>query len=340
MKKSVVYFDFMNVAACLCVIGMHCSGIVHRFENVPAWYLSLGIEVLGYWAVPGFCMLSGATMMNYRQRYSTSTFIKRRVLKVGIPLIIWTAVFYLWKRHTGAITWTGSRAFWNMLMNFNVESVYWFFAPLLMIYASMPVLSKFADDRPLLRYMILVGVLTISVFPLACNILEISYNSNFYFPLLGGYLLYPLIGWYLHTTSLKKWHKVVIYILGLLGVVSRYGHTAWTLNIQGVASQLTWGYKNLPALALSVAVFVLAKDICSTHIFQKERTANILRFLASASFGVYLIHMFVMNAFKSVFYVDVYSPVWMLAGPLAIYACCLVLVKLLQRLPGGKYIFP
>ena len=340
MKKPVVYFDFLNILACLCVIGMHCNGIVHRFEDVPAWYVSMGVETLGYWAVPGFCMLSGATMMNYRERYSTGDFLKRRFLRVGIPLLFWTAVFYLWKRCTGVIAWTGGRAFLNSLMNFSVESVYWFFAPLLMIYLSLPVLSKLADDRPLQRYVLAFGLLTISVMPMLCSILKLSYNSNFYFPVLGGYLLFPVLGWYLHHTEFKSWQKWLIYGLGLLSAFARWGYTVLTFRAEGVANQLTWGYKNLPAVLLAVAVFVLARDICSCGFFQKPKVQKALRWLSAASFGIYLIHIFVMNVIKDKLAVDVYSLAWLLLAPLAIYLICLVLVKLLQRLPLGKYIFP
>lgn len=339
-QKNVAYFDFLNIAACLCVIGMHCNGIVHQFQNVPAWYVSMGVETLGYWAVPGFCMLSGATMMNYRERYSTKQFLKRRLMKIGIPLLVWTAVFYGYKLYTGALRWTGGRAFLNMLMNFSVENVYWFFGPLIMIYLSLPVLSKFANDKSMLRYMILLAVATTSVMPLLCNILDLSYNGNFYFPLLGGYLMYPVIGYYLHITELKTWQKIIIYVLGVLAAAARYWHTAWTFQLQGWADKMTWGYMNLPALLLAVAVFVLAKDICRCGFFQKEKVRKGMRWLAGASFGIYLIHIFVRNNLMELLRADANSYIWLLGGAILTYAVSLAIVQLLKKIPGGKYIFP
>ena len=74
VPKRVVYFDVLNVLACLCVIGMHCNGAVHVFSDTYVWRQSLLVDVLAYWAVPVFIMLSGATLMNYRRRYSTKVF--------------------------------------------------------------------------------------------------------------------------------------------------------------------------------------------------------------------------------------------------------------------------
>ena len=80
-RKRVVYFDVLNVLACLSVIGMHCNGLVHNYSDTAAWRQALAVDVLAYWAVPIFIMISGATMMNYRERYSTGTFMKRRFMK-------------------------------------------------------------------------------------------------------------------------------------------------------------------------------------------------------------------------------------------------------------------
>lgn len=339
-KKSVVYFDFLNIAACLCVIGMHCNGIVHQFPKVSVWYVSMAVETLGYWAVPGFCMLSGATMMNYRERYTTKQFLTRRLMKIGIPLLVWTAVFYVYKLCTGMIKWTGGRAFINMLMTFGVENVYWFFGPLIMIYLSLPVLSHFANNKSILRYMILLAVVTTSVMPLLCGVLRLSYNSNFYFPILGGYLMYPVIGYYLHITEFKPWKKIVIYVLGALGAAIRYGHSAWTFHLRGWSEKLTWGYMNLPALLLAVAVFVLAKDICRCGFFQRERVQKAMRWLAGASFGIYLIHIFVRNRIMELLNVDIQSLAWLLGGAVLTYAVSLIAVQLIKKIPGGKYIFP
>ena len=339
-EKRVVYFDFLNIAACLCVIGMHCNGIVHRFELIPAWYVSLVVEVLGYWAVPGFLMLSGATMMNYRSRYDTRTFICHRLVKIGIPLIIWTTLFYLWKRYTGSITWTGWRAFLSMLLNFKVENVYWFFAPLITVYLSLPVLSCFADNRPMLRYLLLGGILTISVYPFACNLLGLTCNTSFLFPVMGGYLIYPVLGYYLHTSELKRWQKCLLYGAGILASIVRYGHTAWSLLEFGTVNKVTWGYTNMPALLQAASIFVLARDICDGAFFRKEKVIRWMRTLSGGSFGVYLIHVFVMNQLQQRLGVDIYCYQWLLIAPFAVYLVSLACVQVIRKIPGGKYVFP
>ena len=80
-SKHILYYDLLNICACLCVIFLHCNGIAHFYSNTLAWKQALLVEVGAYWAVPIFFMLSGATLMNYRKRYSTKEFFKKRFFR-------------------------------------------------------------------------------------------------------------------------------------------------------------------------------------------------------------------------------------------------------------------
>ena len=71
-QKRVLYFDILNIFACFSVICLHHNSIVHSFMGDTAWKQALIVEVLFYWAVPVFLMLSGANLMNYRERYTES----------------------------------------------------------------------------------------------------------------------------------------------------------------------------------------------------------------------------------------------------------------------------
>ena len=75
-KKRVLYFDVLNILACIAVISLHHNGVVHTYSNSWTWKTALLVETGAYWAVPVFLMLSGATLMNYRKNYDTVTFFK------------------------------------------------------------------------------------------------------------------------------------------------------------------------------------------------------------------------------------------------------------------------
>ena len=97
LSNRVIYFDILNILAIFAVLILHHNGIVHGSPMTRAWNTSLIAECLFYFAVPLFCMLSGANLMNYRQKYNTKTFFKKRVLKVIIPFLFWSSFMFVYK---------------------------------------------------------------------------------------------------------------------------------------------------------------------------------------------------------------------------------------------------
>lgn len=53
-QNRIIYFDVLNIIACIAVCYLHCNGEVHVFSNSRLWKESLIIEVLCYFAVPIF----------------------------------------------------------------------------------------------------------------------------------------------------------------------------------------------------------------------------------------------------------------------------------------------
>ena len=93
MKRNL-NFDLLNVICCFCVVMMHGSGVTWIYAAKPYWYSSLAVDVLCYFSVPCFFMISGATLLDYHKRYNTKTFLKKRITRTLVPYIFW-ALFYL-----------------------------------------------------------------------------------------------------------------------------------------------------------------------------------------------------------------------------------------------------
>ena len=53
-KKRVLYFDVLNILACIAVISLHHNGVVHTYSNSWTWKTALIVETGAYWAVPVF----------------------------------------------------------------------------------------------------------------------------------------------------------------------------------------------------------------------------------------------------------------------------------------------
>lgn len=342
-KKRLLYLDMLNIAACFCVVWMHCNSIVHSFSDTPVWRQSMVVETVAYWAVPVFFMLSGATLMNYRSRYTTKQFFLRRFLRVGIPYLFWSGVMLIWKLKTEqmALPDRSIRTLLTLFLDNRIEPIYWFFFPLFMVYCAMPVLSLLKDNRRCLWYMTGAAFLTGSLLPIVFQALGLHWNGALGFPAAGGTLLYVLLGYLLSTAELSRAKRLLIYAGGLLAAVGRYGIT-YALSLRdGTLNRLLFNSMGFPAVLLGAAVFVLFRQLPWEWLFRPDWTRRAIAAVSSCSFGIYLIQMIVIYYAKQCTGLTPERFLWRTAGAVGVYLVSLLLVWLMKRIPLlGRWLLP
>ena len=341
-RKRHISFDVLNIVASFGVIAMHCNWIVHQYSDTIAWKQSLVVDVLFYWAVPVFFMISGATLIGYDKKYSSVLFLKKRVKKTVIPFFIWSMVAFAYQCITGAIKiqQITFKSFLNGIFLTEYMGVYWFFVPLFMTYMCIPVLSKLVDNKKILWYISGMAFMTYSVFPFLSTVTGIAWNPSFSFPMAGGYLMYTVLGWLLHNTDFSQKSRRWIYALGVFGMSVRYVGTYCLSNQETGVNTLFWEYMNWPSVCFAVAVFVFAEHVNWEKILKKEKIKELIQSLADGCFGIYLVHMYFINIIWAVFDVTGYSFVWRVFSPVVIYFLSLCTVKCIKRIPILKNIIP
>lgn len=109
--KQYEYITLLHVVSMVAVVCLHTNRCFWDFSATAGYWASANvIECLFYFAVPVFFMLTGATLMDYSDRYDTVTFYKRRAKKILLPFVVWSlvgaAVFSLLGRNY-KFTWGG-----------------------------------------------------------------------------------------------------------------------------------------------------------------------------------------------------------------------------------------
>lgn len=330
-KKRVLYFDLINITACLCVVALHCNQMVHTWAPGKNWAAGLVIEVVCYWAVPLFFMLTGATLMKYRARYDTKTFLVKRFTRTVVPFLFWSIVlyFYIVVYRNGEPF--GPRRMINAILNNEVEQIYWFFFPLFSAYLAIPVLSLLADNKRALIFMASISFLLVSVLPFACKWIGISWPSTVSIPVCGGMLMFVILGFLLSEHDIPKRQRLIMYALGLAAMAFRYICTYISSNNLGYVDRTYFDYTAWTSVLLAIAVFVFFKNLDTSHF---EPHANAISKLAGCSFGVYLIHKPILDyLIMDMGGVPMTSILLRTVGVIFLYGICVALVLLLKRLP-------
>lgn len=96
-KKHIYYFDFLRLMSALGVIYMHVAAAPLRGALNFHWHAMNIITCFAFTAVPLFIMMSGYLVLNSQKTADVSFLLKKRLPRLAVPLIGWTAVAVLWR---------------------------------------------------------------------------------------------------------------------------------------------------------------------------------------------------------------------------------------------------
>lgn len=341
-NKRIVYYDILNIISIIAVIALHHNGIVHGNPNSRGWNTSLIVECICYFAVPVFCMLSGATLMNYRSKYDTKTFFKKRFAKVLIPFIIWSAVMFIWKILVlKTMQISGIIDFFNSFFSSKQEPTYYFMFVILGIYLMMPLFSHLAEEkyRKTLWYIVITFLIINSTIVPLLKLANIEWNMNCSVQ-IGNYMIFVILGFLLSTEDLKIKNRIMIYFGATIGLIYRYSITYIQSKNLGIVDKTTWGYANWNSVLLAASVFIIAKRLFNDAKFMNDRLSKTIAKISSCTFGIYLIHQIIMYYEVSIISVDLSSLVWRTVGIITTYLISLLIVLMIKRIPVLNRIVP
>ena len=347
MKDRVIYLDILNIVACFAVLCLHHNGIVHSYNvNTLAWRQALAFEVLFYWAVPVFFMLTGATLIPYRERCSTKAFFLKRIQRSLVPFLGWSCILFflsLYQKNIIAVSFT---QFIESIINTKLRygDIYWFFIPLFAIYLTIPILSLFHSAKNrywIFWYIVACSFITFSCLPLLVAVIGVNYNWAFGFPLNGGgYIIFVCLGYLLANIDLSKDKRILIYLLGIGSALFRYSLTYYLSLETGHVEKLLFSYTQFHSVLLAAAVFVFVKncDVLKSNIVYKH--VNLITKISSCSLGIYLIHRLIMRFLEIYVFVSSDNVYFRFFGMFLTYAVGLLVVLILKKIPVIKTIVP
>lgn len=340
MSYEKNYISILNVLACIGVV------ILHTFETGYTSDANFVFEVLiraiAYCAVPVFFMITGATLIDYRERYDTKTFFKKRLLKVIIPLIIWSIIYFIINFFKGkfSINDLSFKFVFEYFFLVKTNPIFWFFVVIIGIYLAIPVISLIPQEtrRKAFLYIIIITFVFNQFLPDLLYHLNLNYNYDLKFPLTySGWISFIFIGYYIDKYEIVKKHRVIIYVLGIIGFLTMVVPTIFISYHKNESYSWFDEYYDAPCVLYSASVFLFFKSkINNNQIVTK--IMPFFNFVAPTTLGIYVLHIAIRDFLR---YFYTYSYFGMnLVLTLSILTICFIVVKIVQKIPGLRHIFP
>ena len=334
MKKDrEIWIDWLRVIACFLVMMTHsCEPFYFGGEgsliltHSDAVWVSI-LNVIPRACVPLFVVASSYLLLP--MRYSSGDFLRKRVVRVLIPFLIWTIIY--------ALAWGEPvQNFSNLLLNVNYASAHlWFVYMLIGVYLMVPLLSPWAEKVNKRELQVYLGIwLFTSLIPLIRqwaggevpvvagplgipNLAkyplwgESSWNPYGTFYYISGFIGYLLLGLYFRKfVGEWSWKKTLgIGIPLFLGgfAISSIGFMQNVLDsakgvfpVEGPVSlaalwEVPWHNDSIGVVMMTTAWILFFKKCNASGMFYQK----ILSPVSKASYGMYLCHMFVLAAVTS-----------------------------------------
>lgn len=338
MRKN--YISILNVLACIGVVILHTFETGYTFD--ANFVFEVLIRAIAYCAVPVFFMITGATLIDYRERYDTKTFFKKRLLKVIIPLIIWSIIYFIINFFKGkfSINDLSFKFVFEYFFLVKTNPIFWFFVVIIGIYLAIPVISLIPQEsrRKAFLYIIIITFVFNQFLPDLLYHLNLNYNYDLKFPLTySGWISFIFIGYYIDKYEIVKKHRMIIYVLGIIGFLTMVVPTIFISYHKNESCSWFDEYYDAPCVLYSASVFLFFKSKINNNQLV-TKIMPFFNFVAPTTLGIYVLHIAIRDFLR---YFYKYSYFGMnLVLTLSILTICFIVVKIVQKIPGLRHIFP
>ena len=332
-NKRLPYIDCIRVMACFLVVAVHCNYTATNPAN------TIYTQILGVIGSPSselFLAISGSLLIPVHT--SQKAFFKRRLTKLIPPFVVWS-LFGIWYMH-----FTGRSAGNIMIQLISIPiinatiPIYWFMYTIMGMYLLAPIISPYLlqKGREGGVFLLTLWIVTL-LLPLTNIIYPGFYKNNVsgIFYTFSGYAGYMVLGWYLRSYPFwfvgKRggWCYPACALVGMATIIALVGLFAPSYR-DYVMDNLSFGN-----MLYVVAIFTLIQSL-----FQQGNViTGMAQRITKYTFGIYLIHIFVVHSVYAVFEEESYPAVLQLPiTALLSFVLSLLIVWMLSQIKLIKWI--
>jgi surface polysaccharide O-acyltransferase-like enzyme len=334
-----LWADFVRNIGILLVILGHVSGVVVlRWQKIPYadWMAGNIYNVIARSCVPLLFMVSGALLLPRQE--SIPDFYRKRFQKVIFPFLFWSVLYLISKENgfPGMSLPVVVKGIIMTILSRPAEYHLWFMYELFGIYLLTPVFRLLVASTQEDHLWYFMGIWF--VFGPLQRLLEFLFNFQFIFDLgyLTGYIGYFMLGYLLARITYKKW---MLWTAGFVYLAAAFFTGYITLYYTQIAGKLVDYFQYLLGINivfLSVPAFILLKA-AGDSIFSvpRPRLAKFAVGLTSASFGMYLVHVFVLNYLRTISISPIDGPsIYMVpVTTILVFIISWIIIAILQKIP-------
>lgn len=296
-KQHIGYFDFLRGIAIMMVIGIHTFPNCF-WDNIDDYFLIILRQLLNC-AVPLFLASSAFFLAkkSFHDFENIRSFWKKQITKVYLPCLIWSIPLYL------LAVWSGNNLMVETIKLFVCGySIYYFIALIIQCYLLLPLLTKTNKSGGVISALVSMTCISLYLY------------SGIKLPLL----LYagPFCVWImffcqgiLMGKAERRYSIGALAVFLVLSLILQLIESYYLYGIRGDG----FGIKASAFLYSFIIILIFfSKRIQTTYESNPNIISSIIEYVGKISFGIYLIHMYIVMVINKYTDVENWGIKWLL----------------------------
>lgn len=299
-------------------------------------------------AVPLFIIVSAFLLAPMKAGLTSWQFYRQRCIRILPPffifMILYSTLPLLWGQIDAE---TSLKDISRIFLNFPSQAGHlWFMYPLISLYLFIPVISPWLNKATAKEERFFIGLFLLSTCMPYLNRCfgEVwgqcfwnEYHILWYF---SGYLGYLVLAHYIHVHL--TWNRSKRLVIGIASMVVGALLTIYSFYVQAIPGvtlvtpeiEIGWAFCTINCVLLTAGTFLAFTCIGNS------KSPRLITEMSKLSYGMYLMHIFWLGLWVTVFKHDLALPTVAAIPCIAVstFICCYVATKIISLIPGSKWI--
>ena len=270
-------------------------------EGVTFWWTQTAYRSIAIPCVPLFVMLTGVLLLRPEKTDEPlRLFFKKRWKRIGIPVIFWGAIYFVWQFLVRDQTVTADIIFRGILTGPYFH--FWFIYILIGLYLITPLLRVIVSyaDWKIIKYFLVLWLVGSAVVPLIGLYSDLR-NPAFWFQqslfILTGLVGYYILGAYISRLQWRRRTLFSMYLLSTVFMMLGTYATVGTLGENYAVAFLT--SSSITAIPASIGLFLLITSTPNSAMEKHKKTSRVLSVISQNTLPIYLFHVIVLETLEN-----------------------------------------
>lgn len=288
--------SLIRIIACMAVVLLHTANLAMAYfePQDTARIITASMRNLMLWSVPCFVMVTGALLLDPAREISYKKLFGKYISRIVTVLLIFTLIYRLTdclidKTPIGADFITGYLS--DVVFGTSWSHV-WYLYLMIAIYLLLPfsrMISSKADAKDM-RYLVIVLIIFQSLATLVSDIT--GKELAFYICVSTVFPIFLFAG-YAITGGQIRIPKIICIIASVISISGIVIISIKATQLQSpMLGLMVTSYHFILTVILSIAVFTIIYSIASDP---GKKSGRVFASLDGSTFGIYLVHMIVLN---------------------------------------------